>query len=209
MRVVLVWCAAALVAAGCSQAVGGTATRPVPSVDERSQSPVDVEAVILDTTQMRAITGAGDDLTVVPTMDAKVPVDIEALASGTPAGCKWVFRETETFGPEYEDFRKTTFQHPPERGLISEAAAAYRDAGTARRVFDGLTEQVKDCRADDLGRTLVGDWEAGPDELSTTLSNCGREYRVKGPVVVEVTFCGFPRSVPEIVAANILAKVPG
>ena len=38
---------------------------------------------------------------------------------------------------------------------------------------------------------------------------CGREYRVKSVVLVEVTFCAFPDSVPEIVMANMLAKVPG
>jgi hypothetical protein len=37
---------------------------------------------------------------------------------------------------------------------------------------------------------------------------CGRDYRVKNAVLAEVSFCSFPGSVPDIVMANIMEKVP-
>jgi hypothetical protein len=40
-------------------------------------------------------------------------------------------------------------------------------------------------------------------------NGCGRDYRVKSVVLVEVTSCAFPDSVSDIVMTNILAKVPG
>jgi hypothetical protein len=40
-------------------------------------------------------------------------------------------------------------------------------------------------------------------------NGCGRDYRVKNVVLVEVTSCAFPPSVPDIVMTNILARVPG
>ena len=137
-RPVVVWCAAVVVAAGCSHAVGGRAPRAAPAIDDESQSPVDVETLMLDQSQMRAITGAGDHLTIIPSMDGKVPVDIDQLAKTAPPQCQWIFEETHTFGPDVEEFHKTTFQNPPRGGLISEGAAAYRDAATARRAFDAL-----------------------------------------------------------------------
>ena len=129
-RSVTIWCAAVLVAAGCSNAVAGRALRAAPGIDDESRSPVDVETLMLDQSQMRAITGAGDDLTIIPTMDGKVPVDIDQLAKSTPQQCQWIFEETKTFGPDLEEFHKTTFQNPPGGGLISEGAAAYRDPAT-------------------------------------------------------------------------------
>ncbi len=101
--------------------------RAAPGIDDESQSPVDVESVMLDQAQMRAITGAGEDLTIVPSMDGKIPVDVSDLMNGTPQECQWYFAETQTFGSEVEEFHKTTFQNPPDGGLISEGAAAYRD----------------------------------------------------------------------------------
>jgi hypothetical protein len=44
--------------------------------------------------------------------------------------------------------------------------------------------------------------------LRTRPGLCGRDYRVKSVVLVEVTFCRFPGSVPDIVMTNILANVP-
>ena len=61
-------CATAMLAAGCAQMVEGTATRAAPGIDDESRSPIDVEAVMLDQAQMRAITGAGENLTIVPSM---------------------------------------------------------------------------------------------------------------------------------------------
>ena len=58
-----------LLAAGCAQTITGTATRAAPGIDDESQSPVDVESVMLDQAQMQAITGAGEALTIVPSMD--------------------------------------------------------------------------------------------------------------------------------------------
>lgn len=209
-RPLVVWCAAALLAAGCSHTVAGTAMRAAAGIDDDSASPVDVEQIILDQTRMRALTGAGDDLTIVPSMDGKFPVDIEPLAKETPPQCQWIFAETQTFGPEVEEFHKTTFQNPPDAGLISEGAAAYRDLDTARRAFDSLVASVRDCQSTSFGPMLLGDWSATADTLQTRQdSTCGRDYRVKSVVVIEVTFCRFPESVSDNVMANILAEVPG
>ncbi|MGV0716466.1 sensor domain-containing protein [Mycolicibacterium sp. XJ662] len=205
----VLWCAAALVAAGCTQAISGSAVRAVPGIDDDSLSPLDVDTIMLDQAQMRAITGAGDDLTVIPTMDGKIPVDIDQFAESTPPQCRWVFAETQIFGPDIEEFHKTTFQHPPGGGLISQGAAAYRDPDTARRAFDNLVARADDCRAMPLGPMFVGEATFGADSLQTRTDNgCGREYRVKNVVLVEVTACRFPASVPTIVMANILDKVP-
>jgi hypothetical protein len=209
-RPLAVCCAAVLVAAGCAQTVGGRALRATPGVDDDSLSPVDVETLMLDQSQMRAITGAGDDLTIIPSMDGKLPVDIDQLAKTTPPQCQWVFEETQTFGPDVEEFHKTTFQNPPRGGLISEGAAAYRDPATARRAFESLVALVDGCAATPLGAMFVGDWNASPDSLQMRPGNgCGRDYRVKNVVLAEVTACEFPDSVPDIVLTNILAKVPG
>ena len=208
-RPVVVWCAAVVVAAGCSHAVGGRAPRAAPAIDDESQSPVDVEILMLDQSQMRAITGAGDDLTIIPSMDGKVPVDIDQLAKTAPPQCQWIFEETHTFGPDVEEFHKTTFQNPPRGGLISEGAAAYRDPATARRAFDALVARVDGCGKTTLGPMFVGDWSAAPDSVQMRPGNgCGRDYRVKNVVLVEVTSCAFPDSVLDIVMTTILGRVP-
>lgn len=204
-----VWCVAALLAAGCAQTVDGQAVRSAPGLDDDSLSPVDVETIMLDQSQMRAITGAGEDLTIIPTMDGKIPVDIEPLTRSAPPQCAWVFAETQTFGPEIEEFHKTTFQNPPDGAVISEGAAAYRDPVTARRAFDNLVNLVDRCDATSSGVFYVGDWAATADALQTRpAGGCDRDYRVKNVVLVEVTACAFPGSVPGIVMTNILAKVP-
>jgi hypothetical protein len=205
----MVWCLAALLTAGCAQMVSGIAVRPIPGIDDDSLSPLDVDAIMLDQAQMRAITGGGEDLSIVPSMDSKIPVDIEQFAENAPAQCEWVFAETQTFGPDVEEFHKTTYQHPPDAGLISQGAAAYRDPATARHAFADLVEAVEDCGATALGPMFVGDWTATPDTVQTRPMNaCGRNYQVKSVVLVEVTFCRFPGSIPDIVMTNILAKVP-
>jgi len=203
-----VWGVAAVLAAGCSQSVTGTAMRAVPGLDEDSLSPVDVETVVLDQSQMRAITGAGEDLSIIPSMDGKIPVDIDPLVKGAPPQSEWLFADTQTFGPDVEEFHKTTFQNPPDGAQISEAVAAYRDPGTARSAFDGLVALVDDCGSTTLGQALVGEWTVAADTLKTRPGACGRDYRVKSVVLVEVTFCHFPGSVPDIVMTNILANVP-
>ncbi|MGV0791783.1 sensor domain-containing protein [Mycolicibacterium sp. XJ1819] len=206
---VVLWCAAAILTVGCTQTVHGGATRATPGIDEDSASPIDVETIMLDQDQMRAITGAGEDLTVIPSMDNKSPVDIQPLTESTPRQCQWFFAETQTFGPDVEEFHKTTYQNPPGGGLISAGAAAYRDRATARRAFDDLVARVDDCGATSLGPMFVGDWSAGADILQLRPSDaCGRHYRVKNVVLAEVTACRFPSSVPDIVMTNILANVP-
>jgi hypothetical protein len=168
-----------------------------------------VETLMLDQSQMRAITGAGDDLTIIPSMDGKIPVDIDQLAKTTPPQCQWIFEETQTFGQDVEEFHKTTFQNPPGGGLISEGVAAYRDPATARRAFDGLVALIDGCDSTTLGPMFVGEWSSTPDSVQMRPGNgCGRDYRVKNVVLVEVTSCAFPDSVPDIVMTNILAKVP-
>src|ERR1700760_4274744 len=92
------WCVAVLVASGCSQTLAGQAQREAFGPDDQPRSPVDVETLMLDQESMRAITGAGDDLTIIPSMDGKVPVDIDQLAKTTPPQCQWIFEETKTFG---------------------------------------------------------------------------------------------------------------
>jgi hypothetical protein len=192
----------------CTHTVSGSPVRAIPGIDDDSRSPVDVDAVLLEQTQMRAITGAGEDLTVIPSMDGKQPVDIVALADSAPEQCQWYFVETQTFGAEIEEFHKTTYQDPPEAALISQGAAGYRDATTARRAFDDLAGLIDRCGSTSSGALYVGDWTVTADGLQTRTSRCGRDYRVKSAVLVEITFCGYPSTVPDIVMTNVLAKVP-
>ncbi|MDT4999015.1 MAG: hypothetical protein QOK12_1120 [Mycobacterium sp.] len=212
-RTLLVVCAVALSMAGttsCTHTVTGNAVRSAPGFDDESRSPVDVDHVLLEQSQMRAITGAGQDLTVIPSMDGKLPVDIDLMADAVPPPCRWYFAETQTFGPDVEEFHKTTYQDPPEGALISQGAAAYRDPGTARRTFDGLVKLMDQCASTPIGPTLVGERTATDDSVQTRTGNrCGRDYRLKSVVLVEVTFCTFPDSVPDIVMTNIMEKVPG
>lgn len=205
MSRLLLLCCAALLAAACMRVVGGT---PVFYGSHYAASPVDVDKILLDQSRMRAITGAGNALTIIPSMDGKYPVDLDVLAGTAPPECRFIYSETLTFGPDIAEFHKTTFQDPPDSGLISEGAAAYRDAGTARRAFDSLVAAVGDCAAGPAGRLFVGDWSADAHSLHTRPGGCGREYRLKSVVLLEVTFCGFPESVSDIVMTNIAANVP-
>ena len=203
----LVLCCAALLAAACTRVVGGAAVSAfgggLPTAG------VDVDEVLLDQSRMRAITGAGDDLTIIPSMDGKQPVDVDTLVGTAPPECRFVYAETATFGPDVEQFHKTTFQDPPDSALISEGAAGYRDAGTVQHAFDTLVATVEGCAASSRGSWLVGDWTADQRSLRTRPGGCGRDYRVKSVVLLEVTFCGFPESVPDIVMTNLAARVPG
>lgn len=194
--------------AACAQTVSGSAVRSVPGIDDDSRSPVDVDAVLLEQTQMRAITGGGDDLTVIPTMDGKQPVDIVVLADTAPPPCRWYYVETDTFGPDVEEFHKTTYQQPPKGALISQGAAAYADPETARRAFEGLAGQVDRCGSTPSGSVYVGDWDTSADSVQTRTGGCGRDYRLKSVVLMEVTFCGYPATVPDIVLSNLVANVP-
>ncbi len=207
VRAGLACCAAATLLTGCTQWVAGAPLRAEGEPPYQAPGVVDVDQVLLGQDQMRAITGTGEDLTIIPSMDSKSPVDIEDLANSVPPECRFVFAETATFGTDVEDFHKTTFQSPP-RVLISEGAAAYRDSATARRVFDTLSAAAARCADSSDGALLVGDVNAGTDTLRTRPGACGRDYRLKGPVVVEVTFCGLGDAVSDIVMTNILKRIP-
>jgi hypothetical protein len=203
----LVLCAAALLAAACTRVADGTA---LPGFGAgTSLSAVDIDQVLLDQSRMRAITGADDHLTIVPSMDGKSPVDIDTLAKIAPPQCRFVYADTATFGPDIEAFHKTTFQYPPRGGLISEGAAGYRDADTARHAFGALVASVRDCANSEAGAGYVGDWNADEQSLHTRPGDCGRNYLIKSTVLIEVTYCGFPDSVSTIVITNIAANVPG
>ena len=202
-------CATAILAAGCAQSVSGVAVRAVPAIDEDSRSPVDVDSVLLDRAQMQAVTGAGADLTMIPGTDTKAPVDIEFLMETVVPQCQWVYAETRLFGDEIEEFHKNTYQHPPRGGLISQAAAGYRDAAAAQRAFDSVVEQIARCGDTGAGAAMVGEVSATPESIQTRPGACGRDYRVKSAVLVEVTFCAFPESVPDIVMTNIMANISG
>lgn len=193
----------------CSQTLTGTAVRSAPEVDEHSRSPVDVDTVLLARDRLQAITGAGQDLTPIPGMDGKRPVDVTGLADAAPPPCRWYFAETETFGTEVEEFHKTTYQDPPASAQLSQGAAGYRDPATARRAFDALAALVDRCAATAAGPVYVGEWTADDDAITTRTARCGRDYRLKSVVLAEVTWCGYPDSVPDIVLTNMLARVPG
>ena len=209
VRAGLACCLAAAVLTGCTQWADGV---PLRALSEPPFSPpgiVDVDQVLLTQAQMQAITGGGQDLTIIPTMDGKAPVDIEQLAESVPTDCRFLFAETDTFGTDVEDFHKTSFQHPARRALISEGAAAYRDATTAQQAFNMLSTTVHRCADGPMGSYLVGEVNGNIDSLQTRPGRCGRDYRLKTSVLVEVTFCSYPESVPEIVMTNILNKIPG
>ena len=203
----LLLCGAVLLTAACTRVVGGTAILGFGPAAKGIQG-VNVDTILLDQSRMRAITGAGEHLTIIPSMDGSRPVDIDALADTTPKECRFLYAETATFGPDVEEFHKTTFQDPPDGALISEGAAAYRDVDTARRAFGGLAKAVGDCAGGSQGQLLVGDWNANADSLHVGPGGCGRDYRVLSVAMLEVTFCGFPQSVSDIVMTNIAANVP-
>ncbi|MFN8033214.1 MAG: sensor domain-containing protein [Mycobacterium sp.] len=209
VRAGLACCAVAALVSGCAQWVDGAPLRAAGEPAYHPPGIVDVDEVLLSQEQMRAITGSGQDLTIIPSMDGKSPVDIEELAGSVPPDCRFVFAETATFGSAIEDFRKTSFQNPPRAALISEGAAAYRNPATARRAFDTLSHTVARCADSSYGALLVGDVQAGAETVQTRPGACGRDYRLKGSVLVEVTFCAFPESVSQIVMANILGRIPG
>ena len=204
----LLLCGVALLVAACTRVVDGAAVAG-PGAAPRGVHGVNVDAILLDQSRMRAIAGAGDDMTIIPTMDGTQPVDIDQLAETAPRPCRFIYAETATFGPDLAEFHKTTFQDPPKGGLISEGAAAYQDVDTARRAFGALVATVGDCAASSAGRVYIGDWKADTDSLHMLPGRCGRDYRVLSIVLLEVTFCGFPPSVSDIVMTNIAANIPG
>ncbi|BBZ05185.1 sensor domain-containing protein [Mycolicibacterium chitae] len=203
----LCWCLAALALPACTTTVDGLARSPA-GAELWAPPLIDAHAVLLDLNTMRAITGAGTDLSVIPSMDTAYPVDIEPLAEQTPPPCRFLFAETATFGTSIDDFHKISYQSPPDAGLISQAAAVYVDKPAARTVFDTLTRAATDCAQTRFGQTYLGEVSADGSALQTRSGECGRDYRLKAVVVAEVTFCAFGETVPEIVLANLLGGIP-
>jgi hypothetical protein len=200
---------AAVMLAACTRPVSGVAVLP-PTATPGPILPagVDVDRIMLDQEQMRGIAGAGEDLTEIPGTDSKSPVDNELLADTVPPECRFVYAETATFGTEMTQFHKITFQYPSKKALISEGVAAYPDAGTARHAFDALMATIGGCADSSAGPLLVGERDSGAQSLQTRAGECGRDYRVKSVALLEVTFCGLPESVPDIVITNLAANVP-
>jgi hypothetical protein len=204
----LLLCGAAVLTAACTRVVGGTAVPAFGIPPRPGVKGVKVDAILLDQSRMRAITGGGEHLTIIPSMDGDYPVDIDTLAANTPQACRFIYAETATFGPDIEEFHKTTFQDPPDGALISEGAAAYRDVGTARGAFGALVSTVGDCAAGSEGHLYIGEWKADVNSLRVRPGGCGRDYRVVSLALLEVTFCGFPASVSDIVMTNIANNIP-
>jgi len=192
------------IAGGCTHVVGGLALmRP----DEGPYlNGMDVDELLLTTPELRDLTGAGLDLNGVPGMDSKQTVDDELLVGAAPPECQFVFRESAIFGPDVKQFHKTSFQTPPKQALLSEAAAAYVDAGTARHVFDNVAGLVKSCG--DTSSAYVYDWTADAQTVrAESLGDCGRIYRLESTVLIEVTYCGYSQVVPNLVATRIASRV--
>ncbi|MEB4208859.1 sensor domain-containing protein [Mycobacterium sp. 94-17] len=200
-------CAVVALVAACTRVVDGAAVAGFGAGHKVVQG-VDVDTILLDQSRMRAITGAGEHLTIIPSMDGTSPVDIDALADTAPRECRFVYAETATFGRDLEAFHKTTFQDPPDGALISEGAAAYRDADTARRAFGALVSTVGDCASGSGGELYVGDWNADASSLHLRPGACGRDYRILSVAMLEVTSCGFAQSVSDIVMTNISGNMP-
>ncbi|OBF04410.1 hypothetical protein A5730_18520 [Mycobacterium sp. ACS4054] len=203
----LLICGAVVLAAACTRVTDGAAVAGF-GFPRRDVQGINVDTILLDQSRMRAITGAGDHLTIIPSMDGTRPVDIEALAGTTPRECRFIYAETATFGPDVEEFHKTTFQDPPDGALISEGAAAYRDVDIAQRAFGALVTTVGDCANGSDGQQYVGDWKADGGSLHLRPGGCGRDYRLRSVAILEVTFCGFAQSVSDIVMTNIVANMP-
>ena len=115
-RPFLVWCTATMLAAGCTQTVDGRAMRAAPGIDDDSLSPVDVETLMLDQAQMRAITGAGDDLTIIPSMDGKFPVDIDQLARPRRPGVSGSSSRHRSSAPTSRNSTRRHFKTRPTVG---------------------------------------------------------------------------------------------
>lgn len=73
----LLLCGATLLIAACTRVVGGTASA---TFGGDRQGMLDVATILLDQSRMQAITGSGDDLTIIPTMDTTYPVDVDDFA---------------------------------------------------------------------------------------------------------------------------------
>ncbi|ORV39594.1 hypothetical protein AWC02_19635 [Mycolicibacter engbaekii] len=200
-------CAVAAVLVGCTRLVTGTALPPLalPTVD----GPVDLNRILLETSRIRALVGVDEQLTVIPTMDSRTPTDLEGFAASLPPPCRFIFNETAVFGSAPTRFHKTTYQYPPRAALLSEGAAVYPDAESARHALDALVATVAECADSSAGPGLVRNWETDGQTLRTGAGDCGRTYRIKSVVLLEVTYCGFTESDAELVVTNMASGIPG
>lgn len=195
---------------GCTRMVGGAGLLPPTQIPGRlPPEGVEISRILLDNSRMRGITGAGEELTIIPSMDTSSPVDIDELAATLPPPCRYIYAENTVFGREFAQFRKITYQYPPKGALISEGAAVYPDPDTARSAFDALIGTVAECADSSAGPVLVGDWAADQQTLHTRAGACGRSYLLKTVALLEVTHCGFSESIADLVVINMAAGVPG
>ena len=147
------WCAAAMLAAGCTQTVDGRAMRAAPGIDDDSLSPVDVETLMLDQAQMRAITGAGDDLTIIPSMDGKFPVDIDQLAETRAAAVSVDLRRDPDVRPRrrgipQDDVSESARRRADLRGRRGLPGRRYRSARVRRSGRSGRRLRLDGVRPD-------------------------------------------------------------
>ncbi|MBI3216395.1 MAG: sensor domain-containing protein [Mycobacterium sp.] len=200
-----------LTVAACTRQVDGVAALPY------TETPgpevilaVDADDVMIDLPGMRGITGGGDQLHVIPSMDSTTPTDIDLLAKDAPASCRFLFAETTTFGADVADFHKITYQDLSVGGQISQGAAVYRAPADARHALTSLSALAQDCAQTSFGQIFVGTVTGDAESMRIRPGgDCGRDYRLKSAVLAEVTFCAFGDSVPEIVMTNLMNKVPG
>ncbi|MGB3474670.1 MAG: sensor domain-containing protein [Mycobacterium sp.] len=205
-RLVPIWAVTAAVV-GCTRLVDGTALPPV--VLPAPTGVVDLGRIMLGTPRMRAIVGADEQLTVIPTMDSSSPTDIDDLAATIPPPCRFIFAETAVFGSAATRFHKTTYQYPPKAALVSEGAAVYPDTEAAHHALDTLVNTVAECADTAAGPGLVSDWDSDEESLRTHAGACGRAYQVKSVVLLEVTYCGFSQADAALVVTNMASAVPG
>jgi PknH-like extracellular domain len=204
--VVLGCLAAVTLAGGCTTVVGGVAS--MPPTEGPYLDGIDVDELLLTTAELRDLTGSGLDLSGIPGMDSIQMVDNVFLVDSAPPECRFVYLESLTFGPDVKQFHKTSFQTPPKSALLSEAAAAYVDADTARRAFDNVTELVKVCGDSSSGYAYVYEWSEDERTVrAESIGDCGRIYRLEQTVLIEVTYCGYSHVVPEPVVTRIASRV--
>lgn len=200
-------CAPVALLLGCTRLIGGVALPAVaPGAPDDT---VDPGRIMLGPPRIRALVGADEQLTIIPTMDSAAPVDIDELAATIPPPCRFIFAETKVFGSRATRFHKTTYQYPPKGALLSEGAAVYPDPESARGALDALVGAVAECADSPAGPELVGDWAADDGTVRTHAGACGRGYQVKSVVLLEVTYCGFSGGDAELILSNMAAAVPG
>ena len=90
---------------------------------------VHVDEVLLDQAQIRAITGGGQNVTIIPSMDGKSPVDIEQLAAGCPRTAGSSSPKRRRSGPTSRTSARPRSRIP---GRHADLAGARRPTATPR-----------------------------------------------------------------------------